>query len=211
MELQLAVLKWLNRVWVRFGIITLLAFFIFFPPIIYGFGFDVSNGILWLTGLVVLFYTMETQGMRLEMVRQNEMVIQPLIIATIEQKQVQGIAVEFRRFVVLRNIGRGPALSIQPSDVDCRHWAGARFVAKFETVDYIEPGKDAISGVTGKFRGEEVSSQQIDFVANFDPRSATETYDVTISYEDISGQKRESVVRMGKGGIKLVRHGKLSF
>ena len=50
----------------------------------------------------------------------------------------------------------------------------------------------------------------MDFIANLNPQTADKGYDVTISYEDINGQKRESVVRMGKGGIRLLSHGKVT-
>lgn len=180
------------------------------PTVAYFFDFSVGNAILWATGLVVLWYTLETHGLRIEMVRQNEIAIQPLLIPTIELREERGIAVELRKYVVLRNIGRGPAFSVQPMAVQCRHWAGTNFVAKFAGIDCIEPGKDAVSDVTARFKdGHEVSSRDLDIVGLFNPRTATDSYEVTITYQDVGGQKRESVVQMGKGGIKLLRHGKV--
>ncbi|MGH7773976.1 MAG: hypothetical protein ACREQA_17270, partial [Candidatus Binatia bacterium] len=165
--------------------------------------------VLWSTGLVVLWYTVETHGLRLEMVRQNEMAIQPLVVATIEEKWEQRTAPTARDCVVLKNIGRGTALYIQPAEIEFEKVSGGRFVARFERIDYLEPGKDAVSEVNWRGEFQEGASEPIDFVSNLKPYLATRTYDVRISYEDINGQKRESIVRMGKGGIRLLDHGKV--
>jgi len=89
--------------------------------------------------------------------------------------------------------------------------ADGRFVVKFEKIDCIEPGGEAAAGV-GHY-GEEEGKRDVrisDFIPSLDPRLATKTYDIPISYEDINGQRRQSVVRMGKGGIRLLRHGKVA-
>src|SRR3989338_1481132 len=201
----LAALGWSKRQWILF----LLAFdaFIVILPIESAIGFNLNNALLWLTGIVILAYTVETQGLRLEMVRQNEIAIQPLLIARIERRQWRGE--KYKNSVILQNIGRGPALFIQFKDVLLNELALGRFVGEFATVDCIEAGKDAIADASWRFEGDgEEPSQPRDFVPNLNPQTADQSYDVTITYEDINGQKRESVVRMGKGGIRLLKQGK---
>lgn len=137
------------------------------------------------------------------------MAIQPLVVATIKEKSEQRIAPTAKDCVVLKNIGRGPALYIQVNEIEFEKFGSGRFVATFEGIDYLEAGKETVAEV--KWQGEfdsEGASRPIDFVSNLKPQSARQSYDVFMSYEDISGQKRQSVVRMGKGGIKLLRHGK---
>jgi len=164
-----------------------------------------NNALLWLTGLVVLVYTIEPQEMRLELVRQTEVGIQPLIITRIERREVSPS--KFDNVVILQNIGRGPALFIQAKEFDYDVEGSVRWVGKFDKVDYIEAGKDTVAKATLEIReGKEVYQQQ-DLVNNLHPDYSNRTFDVTISYEDINGQKRESVVRMGKGGIRLLTHG----
>ena len=97
------------KVWIKFCIAAVI--FLAFALLAYGIGFDVNNALILATGLVLLFYTLETQAIRLEMVRQNEISIQPVLIAGIE------IQADNRNRIVLRNIGRGPALFIQPMDI----------------------------------------------------------------------------------------------
>ncbi len=89
--------------------------------IVLRFGFRLGNGdsIYLATGLAVLLYTVETSRMRREMVRQreemarqNEIAIQPLLIVTIAKVELGVSATPGYGFgLVLRNIGRGPALS----------------------------------------------------------------------------------------------------
>ncbi len=52
--------------------------FLIIPATTHWLGLGIGNGLLWITGLVVFWYTLETRGLREEMVRQNEMAIQPL-------------------------------------------------------------------------------------------------------------------------------------
>ena len=63
---------WSKRQWVRFAVSGIVAFIIV-PAVAKLLGFDVVVGIALGTGLVVLAYTVETQGMRLELVRSNTM------------------------------------------------------------------------------------------------------------------------------------------
>jgi hypothetical protein len=48
-------------------------------------GYNLATVVIyWLTALVVLAYTYETYGMRQQMIRQNEIAIQPLLIMAID-------------------------------------------------------------------------------------------------------------------------------
>ena len=200
----LAILGWSKRTCIKFGLFALVIFFIG-PLIAYPLGFNINITLLWLTGLIILAYTIETQEMRLELVRQTEVSIQPLIITRIERREVSSS--KFDNVVILQNIGRGPALFIQAKEIDYDVAGSVRWVGKFDKVDFIEAGKDTVVKATLEIReGKEVYQQQ-DLVNNLDPNYSNKPYDVTISYEDINGQKRESVVRMGQGGIRLLTHG----
>lgn len=200
----LSAVGWSKRQGVVFFVGVLA--FIILPALLGRFGADVGNVILWLTGVVVLLYTAETQGLRLEMVRQNEMAIQPLVIATIEARTEQRTAPTSVNRLILKNIGRGTALYVKVKEIGFEKVMGGYLMARFENVDYIEPGKDAAIDAMwrGEFEGEDPSTSR-DFTANLDPRVAQKTYDVIILYEDISGKQHKSVVRMGKGGVRLLK------
>lgn len=173
---------WTREQWWYFGVFGGLL--TLWPGIAWAFGSpNVANIIYWVTALVVLAYTVETYGMRLEMVRQNEIAVQPLLIVTIKKVQA-GIAPvpTFEDRVVLRNIGRGVALFVRVEDVQVVSTEDLRLVAKFETVDYLEPGHEE-AGHARAYEGPEGEEHEHalgDFVAHLTPRYANRTYLVTI-------------------------------
>ncbi len=197
------------KAWIKFCVLAVI--FLAFILLAHKMGFDVNNALILATGLVLLFYTVETQGMRLEMVRQNEIAIQPVLIAGIERR-------EGRPRFVLRNIGRGPALYVQPQDIAFPEEQGVQTTARFRRVDYIIPEEDAviITDMTHEGIWEEgnvVESPQEGlfadaFAYHLDPENSPRPYEVIIHYEDINGQRRYSVMQMGRGGIRLLRHAK---
>lgn len=202
--------RWLFRTWSpRWNTFAVVgsAVFIVVPLLGTLLGYKPSTVILWATGLVVLAYTIEAYRIRLELVRQNEIAIQPVLITTIEEIRTgTGKTRRFKNQIVIRNIGRGPALFIKVNEMDLFEEADVHFVAKFDTVDCLESGKDTLAKVALWSHAPKEVQERFDFVSNLDPRYATRTFQVVISYEDIAGQKRESVMQMGKDGVRLLRH-----
>lgn len=196
---------WSTRQWVFF----LLFFAVFVLVLALVSEKNLGNSLLWLTGIVVLFYTVETQGLRLEMVRQNEISVQPLVIATVAERETRRIAPVSADVIILRNIGRGPALYVKVEDVLLtRELSGDEYVSTFGTIDFIEPGCEVVAMPMVLSSGKEVTD--INPVLHFKPReSGGQTYYVTIRYEDVDGTKRQSIIQMGAGGIKLIRHGRI--
>ena len=192
---------WSNRQ----AIISLPFLYVFIVLPFFLEGNALNNALLWLTGIVILLYAAETHGLRLEMVRQNEMSVQPLIIVTgIVSRENGGDR------VVLTNIGRGPALFVQSKDMVFGEHRDEHFVARFENVDFIGANQTVEVAIRRSFEDEAGSPSTLqDFAAHLNPQIASKTYNVTITYEDMNGQSRESVVRMGKGGIRLLSQGKI--
>ena len=192
---------WSNRQAIIF--LPFLYLFIVLPFFLEGNA--LNNALLWLTGIVILLYTAETHGLRLEMVRQNEMSVQPLIIVTgIVSRENSGDR------VVLTNIGRGPALFVQSKDMVFGEHRAEHFAARLENVDFIGANQTVEVAVRRSFEDEAGSPRTLqDFAAHLNPQIANKSYNVTITYEDMNGQSRESVVRMGKGGIRLLSHGNI--
>ena len=205
---MLNMIGWSKTLLVRFGIVA--AFVVVVPSVFkLIFGLDAGVGLTGVTALIILAYTLETQALRLEVVRQNEIAIQPVLIATTERR-------DGRPRLVLRNIGRGAALFVQIQDVVLPEERGVRTVARFRRVDYISPEQDAVvtSDMTTEGPGGDVLEGPREgrwadpFAHHMDPENSPRSYEVTIHYEDINGQRRYSVMQMGRGGIRLVRHGK---
>ena len=201
MKLSGFVNSWTTKQWLYLAI--LLPIFVIVPWLAYYLDSkNLANIIYWLTGLVVLLYTIETQGMRLEMVRQNEIVIQPLVIAVIGGP-------EGSRQLMLRNIGRGPALSIRVEDVTLTDVAGdsVPFIMKIQTMDYLEPYTERAPTTELVSVSSASPGAYFDAVPSLDPGTAVDSCRLTIKYDDIGGQPRYSLMQMGKDGIRLLGHG----
>jgi hypothetical protein len=160
-----------------------------------------NNALLWLTGIIILLYTVETHGLRVEMVRQNELAVQPLVTVCIERRQADDCQ-ELKDVLVFRNIGRGPALFVEPEGIQFEQ---ERFTVRFDAIDVIEAGKERIAGVNLNMEGE----HSLSFIEHLDPRYAQNTYNMTIAYEDTDGQPHGSLVQMGKNGTRLLGHSRL--
>ena len=152
--------------------------------------------VYWLTAIIVLVYTFETHGMRREMIRQNDISIQPLLITSIVPRKIVGEVIRGEDLNVL-NIGRGPALFVHIDPIEIV--PGDEHNIDFEVVDCVEAAKSVLA--TAKYAGRS------DFVARLKPNADNLTHRVTVHYEDINGRKRYSVMQMGKGGIRLLKHG----
>lgn len=198
--------RWLFRTWSpswnTFALVG-SAVFIGVPLLGTLLGYKPSTAILWATGLVVLAYTIEAYRMRLELVRQNEIAIQPLVIAVI------GGPDGSRQFM-LRNIGRGPALSIRVEDVTLPDVAGDNvpFIMKVQTMDYLEPQTERAPITELTSASSATPEAYFEAVPSLDPGTAVDSCRLTIEYDNIGGQLRCSLMQMGKGGIRLLGHGK---
>jgi hypothetical protein len=169
---------------------------------------SLNEFLIWLTGIVVLLYTVETQGLRLEMVRQNEIAVQPLVIIGVHWKR-------FQNRLFLKNIGRGPALFVRIEDVALGEVAGdladlrdrlVADVATFNQFNYVEVGEEV--GFRGLCATDvTVGFENIDFLPSLDPDTAKQNYELLINYQDVDGRVHQTRMRVGKDGIALLgRH-----
>lgn len=164
-----------------------------------------TNAIYLTTGFVLLWYTVETSAMRWQMVVQNEIAVRTYVIALIEARRIEGES-DPRKHLILRNIGKGPALFVQLSEIELAQDSdGRRVVVKFSPVDCIEAGKEAVVSTGDYLVTDTGETRTGDFLPSLDPRSAIRPFDVTICYENIKGQTYETHVRLGKGGIRILR------
>jgi hypothetical protein len=192
--------RWTRRKW--YTIIAVVALVVL--PIAAYFYQEALVGpvIYWLTAAYLLAYTYETYGLRVQMIRQNEISIRPLLITSIE------LATNTRPdILVVRNIGRGPALFVQIDDIPILvDDSPESLVVKFEVVDYIEPQTSAITQAGFFSKDGDKFAKHFDFLPNLNPKYAKEKIEVTLRYEDVDGASRFSVMQMGKPGIRLLLH-----
>ena len=76
-----------------------------------------QDGILLGTGVAIVWYTVETFGLRRETVRQNGIAVRPLVVTNIEYRQISSFPAPIvGPQVVMKNIGKGLALFVQIDD-----------------------------------------------------------------------------------------------
>ncbi len=202
-----------KTLWLLFSLAWLAVFGVILPFLGWRSGwFTLMESLTAGTGLVILWYTFETHQVRREMVRQNEIAIQPVVIAIIEERSAATVpAPTFRQELILRNIGRGPALFLKVQDLTLTDPAGdrVRFMARFAPVGYLEPQHEAVVRVA-ECRAVDVDlpSTYLNPLPSLEQSTALEDYDVVIEYQDTNGEAWETLMRMGKTGISLLWHGK---
>jgi hypothetical protein len=201
--------RWTRRRW--YAIFASLALIIF-PVAAYFYDETLVGPVIYLlTAFLLLAYTIETYGLRVQMIRQNEITIQPLLILNIGPSlRAETWSGAHPDAVILQNIGRGPALFVRIDDIPILvnvDNAENALVVRFDTVDVVEAGKSAEARV-GFFskEGGKLGRQQFDFLPNLRPKTARDTFKVVIRYEDVDSGERFSVMQMGKLGIRLLQH-----
>jgi hypothetical protein len=174
-------------------------------------GKDPASVIYWLTAVVVLAYTYETYCLRLEMVRQNEISIQPLLVMSIAKRPASGPSgsAGTADVLVIRNIGRGPALFIHVDDIAIILTGQSEpdYVVKLDSVAYLEPATKAVAQAVFYSKDGDKLTEHFNYLPNLHPKYAVLTHEIALHYEDVSRRQRYSLMQMGKKGVRLLRHG----
>jgi hypothetical protein len=164
-------------------------------------GLTTSDAIYAVTGAVVLWYAVETQAMRREIARQNTLSVQPLLITEVGR-------VGNEEKILIRNIGRGPALFVDVDDVDLlAHEGLPGNVAHFASIAFVEANTYVpLNGAVVDQDDPKQRPTPLDAMAYFMPIFADLNYDVTLRYSDLLGSRHTTVMHMGKDGISLKTH-----
>jgi len=202
LRLNLWMLRWLSPVITSAGLIALIV-----GLILHVLGWRVSDFILGVTGLILIAYTLETLGMRQQMIRQYEIELHPLVIVTTQPTQD----------LVLKNIGRSAAISIQieplafkpvPAAIDHIQVA-CEIIASFHLLDCLDTREEKLVSYSCHIEGsggiKEPFQNNLKLVPHIS-QHATRNYCMTIHYEDIDGNPHKSLMQMGKDGTKLLSH-----
>lgn len=161
-----------------------------------------SEVIYFVTGVILIWYTVETHGLRREAARQGKLAVMPFVLARLEGNPPEQL--------ILRNIGNGPALYVKVEDIefDTGLTPGKNdHVAKFATTDVIE-GKREVTATAKLFRqmpggGTKVLS---DFLSFLHPDfQKNDDLPVVIDYQDLNGGSHQTRLEMGKNGTRFIR------
>jgi hypothetical protein len=129
-----------------------------------------------------------------------------LLVTRIEPVLTPGSVIPYDAFV-LRNIGHGPALFVEVQAFTLGVGAKGDWRIEVGPVDLVESGKIAPLLLTPRGEGQTPPGHS-ELVSSLSEKTgrAMGDCDVVIFYEDVEKRRFTSVMKMGKGGTKLVRH-----
>jgi hypothetical protein len=153
---------------------------------------DVGSDVLFLTLLAIVWYSWETQQLRIQSERHSRVTEELTELSLKPHLEV----IYQRMFYFLYNIGNGPAVRIQIDDVMVNP-PGKRPVklafrspAVVRKDEYQELHFDSISG------GQKLTGS---IPACILPPDATEAVDIVIHFENLIGKRYEQKLQIGKG------------
>jgi len=166
----------------------------------------VTCAILFVTMLVVIRYTVATDRMRTQMVRQTEemikqtkemikqteLSIRPQIIAYLDDEG---------EYFFIRNVGYGTAMNIMVEAIDIWKEPPKDIKIAFSRIDAIMP-KEKKKLIHVLLSGGRKIDR--DFMAHLNPEWANQTFQLNITYDNIERDKYSSQVQCGKMEIRLM-------
>lgn len=142
-----------------------------------------------LTGIVIIWYTIETKELRAQAQKQTEIQQRPFVILKIEQGNF-----------ILQNIGMGPALNVEvkPVQVNAEHEVIIRFKELHSTLVVGESVQLAAESFKkGKSAGDF-------FLAHLDPEYANRNLNIVIEYQNVELNKYITKERVSAQKKKII-------
>jgi len=142
--------------------------------------------LVFLTGLVLIWYTRETQELRRAAWAQRELDIQPLVIVEkIDPAEFGGK--EFR----IRNLGRGVALNVSVDDVPLTDDGEDRYLIRFEeSIAFLPPNQTALIASASYQGSRRLGSR---FHASLDPRYTTFESTIRVRFSNAEMKQYELI------------------
>jgi hypothetical protein len=154
---------------------------------------NISDIILALTFIAIVWYAWETRGLKIQMIKQTELNLRPLVL-------IDWINPEK---YVLRNIGNGPAINIQVEEIMIVEVPELKYL--FRRIDVIETREQRDLEIL--FGGREADTFELGAIT---PHSAVKSFTYSIKYTDLNGTKYESIGLIGKGGAVFLETRRLN-
>jgi len=158
-----------------------------------------SETIYFLTGAVLVWYTVETYAIRRQATRQGDLAVMPFVLARLEPAPYA---------LVLRNIGNGPALYVKVQDIEFDlglNQGKPDPVARFATTDVIEAKTEVVATVELSRNTDQGLRPMFEYLSAFDPEYQKQlNLPVVIEYQDLDGQSHRTRLEMGKNGTRFI-------
>ncbi len=168
------------------------------------------------TAGILLWYTIETYKLRKQSVLQTEIQIRPLLITH------SFIIFGEEPRVIIKNIGNGVALNVETEDIVVHEPSIAALIWNGDTNEPIRVSFDKINVISQSEEKTLPMKVFIDgpdvtngpdavklIVAELGSRRANRNYEFKLKYENINGDKYQSVVTTGKDGVHIKEIGKV--
>lgn len=142
--------------------------------------------LLFLTGVVITIYTVETYRLRITSVNQLKLSIMPSIVVDQIPNETS---------FSIQNVGNGVAVNIRFDDTVLSSDFG--IALRFPKMLCLLPFKSELITIEPIRNGRKVD---FPFQANFDERYATNQHVIMVTFEDISQNKYRQEIQLGKDG-----------
>ena len=159
-----------------------------------------SEAIYFLTGLILIWYTLETREVRLATLRQSALQIRPFLAIEYEED----------RKLWVQNIGKGVARDVRVHNVPLNEGKPGDTILTIEwkPIDFIPEGqKRELKGEGAFVEGEErqkFSERMQIWMANFGPHGHA-TYEFIVDYHDLTGAPYRAACKVDRGHTEVVR------
>jgi hypothetical protein len=152
----------------------------------------VSPCLIFLTLLAIVWYSLETRGLKVQMIRQNELTLRPRLIV---------YAVAGTRFRV-KNIGNGAALDTWVEDYLLALPGEVCIRYSFKCQNLLESGEDRLLDIETDV-GEYTSIARAHALSQLQPISAPRALDIKLHYKNVNGKEySKDTARIGKGMLE---------
>lgn len=131
--------------------------------------------VLFLTGIVIAWYTYETRGMHKEITRQNSIALRPVVVFEFKQDEAHN------RLLIARNIGQGAAFNIVTTPLNVIPGDEAWDI-HFDSIHSLASHQWAEVGYRMPVLEERADRGYVFF-----PQATSKQRDLRIEYEDVEG------------------------
>jgi len=159
-----------------------------------------SEVIYFLTGLILIWYTLETREVRLATLRQSTLQIRPFLAIEYEED----------RKLWVHNMGKGVARDVRVHNVPLNEGKPGDTILTIEwkPIDFIPDGqKRELKGEGAFVEGEErqkFSERMQIWMANFGPHGRA-TYEFIVDYHDLTGAPYRAACKVDRGHTEVIR------
>src|SRR6266850_178377 len=163
----------------------------------------IQSAIYLATAIILAVYTLETYGVRQQMVRQYELELHPLVITTLRDNRDRNLS-NPQQTLCVKNIGRSAALSIQVASLQLPGSGSACVEVAFDRIDCLEPGVErtirpragAHATVTvGHHDDQRGTLGNFDLIRALSRFAAQKNASMVIRYADVNNGSHKSIMQ----------------